>query len=70
VAAGSGLICEGELLASGLKGTEEFIDISPAGAYGAKEDDLAGSLLRSIGHGDEISMHIQTDEKCVILSHA
>jgi hypothetical protein len=53
----------------GLKVADEFIDISLPGPYGAQEDDLGRSLLRSIGNGDKIFVYIQTDENRVILSH-
>jgi len=66
---GTGLIDQEKRLGLGLERADQGIDVVLPCADGAQEDHLGAPLVRGIGHGDGLLVHIQTDVKRVRVTH-
>jgi hypothetical protein len=69
IATGPGFIDQEQLLGFRLALADQDIDVALPGADGAQEDDLRAMLLRGIGHGDGLFVHIQPDVNRGRVSH-
>jgi len=44
-----------------VKPAQQLVDVRLAGADGADEGDIGGSLLRGVGNGDGVLVDVETD---------